>query len=109
MYISKGQKVLSYLPPYTQYLELYLVHIQCSKYIIIKVLQGRSLVAQMVKNLSRVKETQVHFLGWENPLEKEMSTHSSILAWRVPWIEEAGRLQYMGLPGSETTKEHFLF
>ena len=63
----------------------------------------------MVKNLSRVKETQVHFLGWENPLEKEMSTHSSILAWRVPWIEEAGRLQYMGLPGSEMTKEHFLF
>ena len=56
MYISKGQKLLSYLPPYTQYLELYLVHIQCSKYIIIKVLQGRSLVAQMVKNLSRVKD-----------------------------------------------------
>ena len=54
-------------------------------------------------------ETWVPSLGWENPLEKEMSTHSSILAWRVPWIEEAGRLQYMGLPGSETTKEHFLF
>ena len=105
MYISKGQKFLSYLPPYTQYLELYLVCIQCSKYIIIKVLQGRSSVAQTLTNLSRVQETQVQSLGQEDPLEKEMSTHSSILAWRIPWIEEAGRLQSMGLPGSEMTKQ----
>ena len=59
----------------------------------------------MVTNLSRVQETWVQSLGQEDPLEKEMSTHSSILAWRIPWIEEAGRLQSMGLPGSEMTKQ----
>ena len=44
-----------------------------------------SLVAQMVKNLPAMLETQVQFLGWENPLEKRMATHSSILTWRIPW------------------------
>ena len=44
-----------------------------------------SLVAQMVKNLPAMRETWVRFLGWEDPLEKEMATHSSILAWRIPW------------------------
>ena len=44
-----------------------------------------SLVAQMVKNLPAMWETQVRSLGWEDPLEKEMVTHSSILAWRIPW------------------------
>ena len=56
-----------------------------------------SLVAQMVKHLPTMQETQVQYLGWENPLEKEMATHSSILAWRFSWMEEPGRLQSMGL------------
>ena len=51
----------------------------------------------MVKNLPAVQETWVRFLGQEYPLEKEMATHSSVLAWRIPWIEEAGGLQSMGL------------
>ena len=54
------------------------------------------LVAQMVKSLPAARETQVQSLGWEDPLEKEMATHSSILAWRIPWMEEPGRLQSMG-------------
>ena len=53
-------------------------------------------VAQMVKHLSTMWETQVRFLGWEDPLEKEMATHSSTLAWKIPWMEESGRLQFMG-------------
>ena len=55
-----------------------------------------SLVAQMVKRLPTMQETQVQFLGWEDPLEKEMATHSSILAWKISWMEEPGRLQSMG-------------
>ena len=51
-----------------------------------------SLVAQMVKNLPAIQETQVQSLGQEIPLEKGMATHSSILAWRIPWTEEPGRL-----------------
>ena len=50
----------------------------------------------MVKNLSAMQETQVRSLGWEYPLEEEMATHSSILAWRMPWTEEPGGLQSMG-------------
>ena len=49
-----------------------------------------SLVAQMVKNLPTMWETQVHSLGWEDLLEKEMATHSSILAWKISWTEEPG-------------------
>ena len=56
-----------------------------------------SLVAQTVKRLSAMQETQVRSLGWEDPLEKEMAAHSSILAWKIPWTEEPGRLQSMGL------------
>ena len=58
---------------------------------------GASLVAQMVKNLPALRETWVQFLGWEDFLKKGMATHSSILAWRIPWTEEPGRLQSMGL------------
>ena len=58
---------------------------------------GTSLVAQTVKNLSAMWETQVQSLGLEVPLEKEMATHSSILAWKIPWMEEPSRLQSMGL------------
>ena len=54
------------------------------------------LVAQMVKNLFANWETQVHSLGQEDSLEKEVATHSSILAWKIPWTEEPGRLQSMG-------------
>ena len=50
----------------------------------------------MVKNLPAVQETQVHSLGWEDPLDKGMAAHSSILAWRIPWTEELGRLHSMG-------------
>ena len=50
----------------------------------------------MIKNLPAMQETQVQSLGWEDPLEKEMSTHSSIFAWRIPWTEEPGRLQSIG-------------
>ena len=53
---------------------------------------GASLVAQLVKNLSATQETLVQFLGQEDALEKEMATQSSILAWRIPWTEEPGRL-----------------
>ena len=55
-----------------------------------------SLVAQTVKHLSTMQETQVRALGWEDPLEKEMATHSSTIAWKMPWTEEPGRLQSMG-------------
>ena len=55
-----------------------------------------SLVAQMVKHLSTMQEIQVQSLGWEDLLEKEIATHSSILAWKIPWKEEPGRLQSMG-------------
>ena len=54
-------------------------------------------VAQMVENLPAVQETWVQSLGQEYPLEKGMATHSSILAWRIPWTEEPGGLQSMGL------------
>ena len=60
-------------------------------------ISGASLVAQMVKNPPAIQETQVQSLGWEDPLEKGMATHSSILAWRIPWTEEPGGLQSMGL------------
>ena len=86
------------------------------------------LVAQMVKRLPAMWETWVRSLGWDDPLEKEMATHSSILAWRIPWMEKAmaphsstlawkilwteepGRLQSMGSPESDTTERlHFHF
>ena len=55
------------------------------------------MVAQMVKNLPALQETPVRSLGQEDPLEKEMATHSSIVAWRIPWTEEPGGPQFMGL------------
>ena len=55
-----------------------------------------SLLAQRLKRLPGMRETQVRSLGWEDPLEKEMATHSSTLAWRIPWREEPGGLQSMG-------------
>ena len=52
-----------------------------------------SLITQLVKNLTAVLETQVLFLGWEDPPQEETATHSSILIWRIPWTEEPGGLQ----------------
>ena len=54
-------------------------------------------VAQMVKNLPAVQKTRVHSLGWEDPLEKGMASHFSILAWRILWTEEPGGVQSVGL------------
>ena len=62
-----------------------------------------SLIAQSVKNLPAMQETWVRFLGQEDPLEKEMATHSSIITWKTPWTEEPGRLQTMGPQESDTT------
>ena len=56
----------------------------------------------MVKNLPAVQETWVQSLGWDDPLEKGMATHSSILAWRIPWTEEPGGLQSTGVTKSQT-------
>ena len=56
-----------------------------------------SLIAQLVKNLSAMHETWVRSLGQENSVEKEMATHCNILAWEIPWTEDPGRLQSMGL------------
>ena len=64
-------------------------------------LWGASLVTQMVKNPPAVQEIWVRSLGWEDPLEESMATHSSILAWRIPWTEEPGRLQSMGSQRAE--------
>ena len=54
-------------------------------------------MVQRVKHLSAMQETQVQSLGREDPLEKEMTTHSSTIAWKIPWTEEPGRLQSMGM------------
>ena len=61
-----------------------------------------SLVAQLVKNLPAVQETRVQFLGEKDPLEKEMATHSSILAWRIPWTQEAWSVTVHGGHKSQT-------
>ena len=60
------------------------------------VVGGASLVAYLVKNPPAVQETWVRSLGWEDPLEKEMANHSSIIAWKIFWTEEPGELQSMG-------------
>ena len=62
-----------------------------------------ALLAQLVKNQPAMQETLVQSLGQEDPLEKEMATHSSILAWKIPWAEEPGRLQSMESQESDTT------
>ena len=65
---------------------------------------GASLIAQSVKSLPAMQETQVQFLGQEDLLEKARATHSSILAWRIPWTEEPGRLQPSRSQESDTTE-----
>ena len=67
-----------------------------------------SLIAQQVKNLPARQETWVQFLGREDPMEKEMATHSSTLAWKIPWTEEPSGLQSRGSQESDTTEQlHF--
>ena len=78
------------------------IHLPLSRY-----LAGASLVAQLVKCLPAVRETRFLSLGWEDPLEKEMATHSSTLAWKIPWTEEPGRLQSMGSQTDTTERLHF--
>ena len=73
---------------------------------------GASLVAQTVKRLSTMQETRVRSLGWEDPLEKEMATHSRTIAWKIPWMEEPGRLQSMGsqrVGNDGVTSLHFTY
>ena len=69
---------------------------------------GASLVAQKVKHLPAMRETWVPSLGGEDPLEKEMATYCSTLAWKTPWMEEPGRLQSIGLQSHMTERLHFL-
>ena len=64
-----------------------------------------SLVAQMVKNLPAIWETWVQSLGWEDPLEEGMATHSSILSWRIPWTEEPGSYSPWGCNELDTTEQ----
>ena len=62
-----------------------------------------SLIGHLVKNLPAERETRVQFLGWEDPLEKETATLSSILAWEIPWTEEPGRVQSIESQKSDTS------
>ena len=64
--------------------------------VVLASIKRTSLVAQMVKRLSTMRETRVQSLGREDPLEKEMAIHSSTIAWKIPWTEEPVRLQSMG-------------
>ena len=64
-----------------------------------------SLVAQTVKNVPVMQETRVRSLGWEDPLEKEIAPHSSILAKRIPWTQEPGRLLSMGLKETDRAEQ----
>ena len=63
-----------------------------------------SLIAQLVKSLPAMQQTQVRFMGWEDPLEEELITYSSILAWRISWTKEHSRLQSMGSQESDMTE-----
>ena len=81
---------------------LYLLHVPlstvyCCHWVKVLVRVQASLVAQTLKRWPAMRETWVRSPGWEDPLEKEMATHSSTLAWKIPWVEEPGRLQSMGL------------
>ena len=73
-------------------------------YLMFSCLSRASLVAQRLKHLPAMRETWVRSPGREDPLEKEMATHSSILAWRIPWTEEPGGLQSKGRKESDTTE-----
>ena len=78
-------------------------------YIIVHTIFRTSLVAQMIQCLPTMPETRVQSLGQKDPLEKEMATHSSTLAWKTPWMEESGGLQSMGVTKSWTWLSDFTF
>ena len=79
-------------------MEIFFFHKFISKlFKLTAILIGAFLMAQMVKHLSAMQETWVRSLGWEDALEKKMAAHSSMLAWKIPWMEEPGRLQSMQL------------
>ena len=80
------------------------LNVRCFSNLISPTLRMTSLVAQMVKRLSTMWEIWVWSLGWEDSLEKEMATHSSTIAWKIPWTEEHGRLQSMGCKESNMTE-----
>ena len=67
-----------------------------NEFMVTKGKERTSLVAQTVKRLPTMRETRVRSLGWEDPLDKEMTPHSSTLTWKIPWTEEHGGLQFMG-------------
>ena len=84
---------------YCLYVQIILINFKKPNYLIIALIFMRGFPgkdSQLVKNLPAVQETQVQSLGGKYPLEKEMATHSSILAWKIPWTEDPGRLQSMG-------------
>ena len=70
-------------------------------FVVVKHIILASLMDQMIKNPPAMRETWVQSLGWEDPLDEIMANHSSILAWKIPWTEEPGRLQSIG---SDTTE-----
>ena len=73
-----------------------LIPLKKSSLLFSELIMGNSLVAQMVKHLPTMWETQIQSLGLEDLLEKEMATHASVLAWKIPWTQEPGELQPMG-------------
>ena len=91
--IATLSSILAWRIPWTEHIQRWFSYI----IIIYSFVLGSFLVAQMEKNLSAVQDPRVQTLSWEDPLERGMATHSSILAWRIPWTEEPGRLQSMGL------------
>ena len=90
--VFHGMQIISNILLFSNYLYSYIYK-----------LFENSLIAQLVKNLPSVQKTRVQSLGQEDPLEKEMATGSSILAWKILWTEEPGELQSMGSQESDTT------
>ena len=95
-YSDNINNVIYNIEQYIIYIYIYHAIKQNTKFTILTIFNA-SLVAQMVKKLPAIWETWVQSLGQEEYLEKELATHSSILAWRITWTEESGRLQSMGL------------
>ena len=87
---------------YSLYSNFYLTHSLQKFHKTIYPLYGASLVAQTVKNLPAMQETQVRSLSWDDPLEKGMATHSSILAWKIPWTEKPGQATAHGVAKNQT-------
>ena len=95
--LEKNELIIFYLIwLLNSYTPIYSVHFLVNSHLEIPSLITTSLVAQRVKHLPTKQKTWVWSLGWEDPLEKEMATHSSTLAWKIPWMEEPGGLQSMG-------------